>query len=294
MMMSEQLFKIEIDKRVDEIINWFANNYEQEISGWLVGGFEKDTIRITEILFPYQEVGGASVDTDAKALIKLRKEYGDKCLKIIGHFHSHNTMGNFWSGTDDEFISQYMEQRDKAIFLVSSKKNGHRLRLEVRNPISFTMDECDYDVVYDDELGEELQAIIDEKVTVVKPVVTVKGGYDYGYGGYGVYGGLQKGDEIIDMEDEEERANLSGLDDIDRMIDFNTKDNSVTIRGLSHIQYGQLEDLGKHTSRMDGGQWSMHFKMRKKKKAMKLIQEVRDFLESEKEGAEYDVTEDLV
>lgn len=302
-MSNEQLFKIEIDKEVDDMINWFTRNYEQEISAWIIGKFDDNIIRVQGLLFPHQEVGGASVDTDAKALIKLRKEYGDECLKIIGHFHSHNSMGNFWSQTDDEFISQYMDQREKALFLVSSKANGHRIRLEVRKPIHFTMDECEYDVVTDeiDELGIKLKAIIEEKVTVAAPVVAVAQPYDYAYeGNYhpqhggGAYSGLTKGDQIIGTG----HPQKNGLDDIDRMFDFNKKTNGFVVRGLTHMQYTQIEDIGNHTVRGEGDNtWSMAFTCRKKKDAMKQIQEIKDFLRTEREEMEQaldDIKEDII
>ena len=53
--MAEEIRKIEIEKEVDDKINWFTHNYEQEISGWLVGEFTKDLITITDILIRSEE-----------------------------------------------------------------------------------------------------------------------------------------------------------------------------------------------------------------------------------------------
>ena len=96
--------QIQIKRDVDDKIRWLTANYKEEISAFLTGDIKDGKIIIDGLLFPHQDVTSGSVDTDAKSLIKLRKEYGDECIRIIGHWHSHNTMGAFWSGTDDTFI----------------------------------------------------------------------------------------------------------------------------------------------------------------------------------------------
>jgi len=292
---STQMFRVEIDKEIEDKIEWFTHNYPEEISGWLVGEIKPNLITITDILFPYQEVGGASVDTTPQALIKLRKEYGDKCLSIVGHWHSHNTMGNFWSTTDDTFIKEYMEQREKAIFIVSSKSNGSRLRVEVRNPISMSIDCCEYFVMSDedDPLGDELREMIEEKVTKASTTV-VSYGKNSGYSAYGAIP-LRDGDEVVDytgLEGLTEYEQECFKDDIDRRVHYNKKRRIVSVIGLSMSQVTSLEDFGPSDVQPCGDLFDMSFKVAGKKPAKRIMKDVKSFLVEQDEINNYNVAED--
>jgi len=160
---------IQIDKRVNDIMNWYTHNYKEEICGWLLGETNETGIHVEEIIFGDQTVTKGNVISDTKGLLKLRKDYGDKCLKIIGHWHSHNTMGAFWSSTDDEFISDFMLPRERAIFIVSSKKDEHKIRVELRKPFLLSLDNLNYKIC-DEELKTYCENIIKTKVKVDKVI----------------------------------------------------------------------------------------------------------------------------
>lgn len=162
-------FKVVMKKEVEERIRWLTKNYDKEISAWLGGELTEEGILIDDLMFPEQEVGGASVDTDQKQLIKLRKEYGNRCLRIIGHWHSHNSMSAHWSTDDDKFIKEHMHERDFRVFLVSSIRDGIRVRVEIRKPIGISIDEVELEIENDNkELEEEMKEIIKKKVKEVK------------------------------------------------------------------------------------------------------------------------------
>jgi proteasome lid subunit RPN8/RPN11 len=283
----ETMFSVEIDKDVEDTINWFTNNYPKEISGWLVGSIEKDIIKVTDMLIPHQEVGGASVDTDGKALIQLRKEYGDKCLKIIGHFHSHNTMTNFWSTTDEDFMKQYMETREKALFIVSSKSNGHRVRLELRNPVNLTIDDIDYSIGGEeiDILGERLKKVIDEKVTEIK-TTTTHDNYLKNKEDVVIFG---SNPTTFSRENESYTYGLSDKE-INEMIKFYNKKNKVVVSGLSNYQYGMLEGIGRHEAFIQNNKWEMEFNPKNKGEARRIMKQVREDL---KEKGVYDFEKEL-
>ena len=172
----KQDFEIELTREVEDKIKWLTHNYEQEISAWLGGEVSENKILIDDLLFPTQEVSGASIDTDTKALINLRKEYKDRCLRIIGHWHSHNNMSVDWSSVDDDFIEKYMSSRDLRVFLVSSIDDGIRARLELRNPIKLSIDNLKLNVNFiNSDIEKELKRVIEEKVVEKKIVVSVKG-----------------------------------------------------------------------------------------------------------------------
>ncbi len=89
---------IYLDSQLDMKLRYLSRSLDTEIAGWLTGEITKEGIFIKDILIPEQEVGGASVDISPSAGAKLRTEFGDKCTKIIGHWHSHCDFGTSWSG----------------------------------------------------------------------------------------------------------------------------------------------------------------------------------------------------
>ncbi len=176
MMEIVQNFTVEIEKELNDKLRWFTCNYENEIGGWLTGEITEDKIIIKDLLVPRQEVSSGSVDTEGKALIELRKEYGDRCLQIIGHWHSHNTMSAFWSHTDETFMETFTAPRGKAVFIVSSKKDGHLVRFEMSKPIKVILDSLNYEIIGENkELIETCQKIIKDKVIERQGVIVTMG-----------------------------------------------------------------------------------------------------------------------
>ena len=84
------LAKEKIETLMEEYTNieWLA---------YLLGEFG-EKIEVTDIFIPDQEITSASVDNI------VCKEFND--LPVIGVIHSHHTMGNTFSGTDDKYINQ--------------------------------------------------------------------------------------------------------------------------------------------------------------------------------------------
>lgn len=175
-------FEIVLQPHVSERIEWLTHNYDKEISAWLTGELKDNQVIIDGLLFPHQEVGSASVDTDTKQLIKLRKEYGDECKRIIGHWHSHNTMGAFFSGTDDKFMEEHTNGRELRVFLVTST-HGNKARLEMRKPFRLSINDINIIQKKDNpQLEEEMNALIKEKVTESKTgTVVVSNIYEEAY-----------------------------------------------------------------------------------------------------------------
>jgi len=164
--MNEIKLKVVMSKKFDEITKWFTNNYKNEVAGFITGGIKDGVIMIDDLLIPEQEVGGATVDMSGKSQIALRKEYGKKCEKIIGEWHSHCKMGVHWSCTDeDEMITPYADVRDFSVFVVSNEKE-HRVRVEIRKPLWISVDEVEYVVnVSDKKIEEFCQEVIEKKLT---------------------------------------------------------------------------------------------------------------------------------
>jgi len=160
-----------LKKELNSKLIWFVNNYENEVSGWLIGEFNEKGITVEDILIPEQEVGMAHVDTEGAALVKLRQEYGDRCKRIIGHWHSHNTMNAHWSSIDEDFIKTIIQPRDRFLFIVSSKSDGHLIRLELNKPFRLSVNKLAFNVEQDNKITKFCEDQIKKKVkeTVYQP-----------------------------------------------------------------------------------------------------------------------------
>jgi len=163
-MINEVSIPVLLKKELNDKLIWFVANYKNEISGWLTGEYTDEGIVIDDILIPEQEVGQTSVDTIGANLVKLRREYKDKCMRIIGHWHSHNTMQAHWSQTDEEFIKQVIEPRDKFLFIVSSKDDGHLIRLELKKPFRISIDSMPFSVESNNKIQKFCERVIEKKV----------------------------------------------------------------------------------------------------------------------------------
>lgn len=100
------LAKEKIELLMDEYknIEWLA---------YLIGKFG-EKIEVSDIFVPNQEISTASVDN------VICKEFND--LDIVGVIHSHHSMGNGFSKTDDDYINQ---NHNISLCISNSGINGH-------------------------------------------------------------------------------------------------------------------------------------------------------------------------
>lgn len=145
-------------------IDWFTNNYDKEIGGFILGSIGEEIV-MEDLLIPEQEADSATIDISGKQQILMVKEYGKEvCQRIIGEWHSHHSMSGFWSSDDEGLIKDWAEPRDISVFIVSSRKDGHRVRVEVRKPFKMSLDNLDYCVEFDENLEKFLLEEIEKKV----------------------------------------------------------------------------------------------------------------------------------
>jgi len=166
--------KVYINKKLMNKLEIISTEFDKELGGLLLGKTTEEGILIESIIFPKQTVTGGSVDMDAKDLVEARKQFAKDWGRIIGYWHSHNTLGAFWSaGDEQEHIRLMGKERDFCVFIVSSK-DKHRVRLDVNKPFKMTLDNLplyiiskDRDKLKDAVLKEIKQCIIPEKPQVV-------------------------------------------------------------------------------------------------------------------------------
>ncbi len=252
-----------VEKKVNDKILWLVENYKNEISGWLTGEVKDGAVIIDNILFPHQEVGGASVDTDGKSLVKLRKEYGDECKRIIGHWHSHNTMMASWSTIDEEFMSEFMQTRKLGVFVVSAIDNKHAVRLELRDPVDLSVNMDSYSLSGNDELAMEMGEIIREKVTEKKFKFKNYGGY---YDGYGR--------EIL-LPKQTKKSEKQILKDL---VLYNPQTKNIVVGPLGYDLSLGLTKEGESFQHMTSDGWYTTFSTHTQNEAYKLIKKLKKVL----------------
>jgi len=165
--------KLFISDRLKKIMDYFSCRYEKEIAGLIVGEILPDRIVLNDLIIPEQEVSSASVDISGDNLIKMWQEFGkEKCQKIIGEWHSHQqTLGTFFSDTDDELYDKFVMGRNFSVFIVSSK-GQHLIRIVLGNPFNITIDKVEYMMEVDENISQEMEQIIKDKVKVATYTAT--------------------------------------------------------------------------------------------------------------------------
>ena len=157
-------------------IEYLNKNYEKEVGGYIIGKWEKGKVIMEDLFIPEQEVTFSTIDMKENAILKLFKEDKDKFSKIIGEWHSHNSMSAFYSTTDvEDLIKPFMSGREKGIFVVSSYKNNefvHNVRIDVNSVVPFSVDslEYDYNITENPQIKEveELLKAKEEEINKIK------------------------------------------------------------------------------------------------------------------------------
>ena len=129
-----------------------------------------------------QEVSGGNCEMEEEALAihygKMADKYGDDVRHCW--WHSHHTMGAFWSGTDDKTIMEN-EADDFSVSLVVNLKQEYKLRVQMFYPIEAEVnvplniaDEIPQSKAIDKEVADKC-----EKET--RQIVTYGGKNTHGY-----------------------------------------------------------------------------------------------------------------
>ena len=182
-----------LTKKLKDKLDYLSTKYtKSEISGFITyKEISKDEngvkIILDDLLIPPQKAHTSEVDVDGVGQIELRKEYGDKFLNIIGHWHSHHTMGAFFSSTDETMMNSYSENKNFRLFIVSSL-GKHLIRFVLKNTINektnemveIKIENIEYEVEADESIQLEMEEEIKKKVkeTEIKTQVYKSSAYD--------------------------------------------------------------------------------------------------------------------
>jgi len=148
-----------LTKEIKGKLNALTKRLSTEIGGWLAGEVKDGVIRVDDLLIPKQEVSAAAVDIDPGDMVKLVKEYGKRTERIVGHWHSHNSMKAFWSATDETLMKEKMEPPEQQMFLfivTGEKGESYKSRIEFNCPHGSKMRMEDVSVKVEAEAEDEV------------------------------------------------------------------------------------------------------------------------------------------
>lgn len=123
---------------------WFQHFDNQKLESVVWGKAEKkeNTILITDIIIPYQEISGVSVDIDDEENTKDESVLG--CNLSI---HSHHTMGAFFSSKDESNITKWIADiHDVFVYGVYS---GAQYKIIVYDPAYQYVYQPNVDIIYE-------------------------------------------------------------------------------------------------------------------------------------------------
>lgn len=123
-------------------LNVLSSEYNIEVGGYLTGETKNGELYLDDLLIPNQRITTGSVEINTNDQVELFRRYGSRCKRIVGHWHSHHSMGCFWSGVDRNNMSNIMEYKDLFVFIVSSLGN-HKVKICMKNPLNIEFDDCD-------------------------------------------------------------------------------------------------------------------------------------------------------
>ena len=182
-------------KDFDKIIAYAQcayDDYQSEIGGMAVCIETEDGWIIKDPVILKQEISSGNCVLDKNALANYYTEYGMKYKKENYRFlwwHSHHTMGAFWSGTDLKAIDEFKDG-DLSFALVVNLKREYVMRVSIWQPVEMHKD-VTLEIV-DTEIAEEITKEVEElcekesaKIVGHLAKTTRNGwGYNYGNGGY--------------------------------------------------------------------------------------------------------------
>lgn len=158
-----------------KVIAYAESSYHQfkaEIGGQLVVIEDKDgDFILKDPVILKQTVSGGNCEMEEEALAlhyaKMVKKYGDKVRHCW--WHSHHTMGAFWSGTDDNTILEN-ETQDFSVSLVVNLKQEYKLRVQFFYPFeheeNVTLNFLDDEVERNEEIDNEVKELCSANVVI--------------------------------------------------------------------------------------------------------------------------------
>ena len=215
-----------IDPVVMKRIMYYAQAADGEVSGLgTVVKDDKGRMVVNQVYLLEQESSGADTELNSEAISKLMTDMIGKNEdpgQLKFWWHSHASMGVFWSGTDDTCAETL--SREFAFSLVVNKAGEKRCRLDLYNPFRVTFDGVKVEEISQEDNDLKKECELEVKLKVKTPYERYNNWkdddyYGGGYAGGGFYGRRHmavsevKEDKKIDLPDHM-------VEDIERIIDI--------------------------------------------------------------------------
>ena len=137
-------------KEWDKIINYSKSAYDQyktEIGGMALMVQDEDgDWHLKDPVILKQSVTASNTHLDKEALAEYYGKTAIKMMKKKGvtykylWWHSHHTMGAFWSGTDQDTINEAEDMSDLSFSLVVNLKEEFKFRIALWRPLKVQQD----------------------------------------------------------------------------------------------------------------------------------------------------------
>ena len=210
-------------KNWDKILGYAEEAYsteKSEIGGMSVMVEDKDGDWILEdpvILKQEISAGNTVLDKDAladyytKQAMKMKKKNFRFCW-----WHSHHTMGAFWSGTDKIAIDEF-DEGDFSFALVVNLKGEYKFRVSVWKPLAVHEDTelevLDRKSRCTKKMTEEVKELCSKPSYAPSKTRWNKQNYGYSYGGYG----YKSADQLTARTDPRQETLFNGVPHIDSL-----------------------------------------------------------------------------
>ena len=270
----------------NKIIAYAESAYHQmksEIGGQMVVVVddEGDFILENPVILK-QEVSGGNCEMEAEALAVHYSKMAGKYSDDVRHcwWHSHHTMGAFWSGTDNSTILEN-KSKDFTVSLVVNLKQEYKLRVQFFYPFKHEENVTlnfleELDAKRNDKLDKEVEELCTKEATAVTTYTNYKpndkiNGYgqqatlwskqdqdevdDYNMYGYGGYTNRLQGNTKLDL-DKVPPEKVKGIHDrieaiqdslLDETIDYHTFIATCKSINEDIKQYNlKMKDLSQH------------------------------------------------
>ena len=155
-----------------------ADKHNCEVMGLLVAeeGKNKHGLTVTDIIIPEQTIEPMECKLDIGKTLSEKNIPRELVPKIRGWFHSHKTIGCFYSGEDDKTLENWASIGNYAIGIVVSLPDNVKAYIQHGKPILTDKQEVNVNILFpeiDNKMREALETDLAQKLTVKKQ--TAKG-----------------------------------------------------------------------------------------------------------------------
>jgi proteasome lid subunit RPN8/RPN11 len=148
MKVSDAEHKIVLSRLAYAKMRYYTDLVREEILGMLLVSLRGGNIIVEDILVPKQKITFSSCDPTDEGMAEILSEI-DEPEKFRGWWHSHSSMGTFFSGTDTRTIDNIGKGPPYLVSLVTNRQGEILGRVDMFLPFRVTID-MDVEIDWED------------------------------------------------------------------------------------------------------------------------------------------------